>query len=312
MGHCAAAALFTGSSAFAQDYEPDPVNFTGSYTSSFATMGTGTVAPAGWTGVTEAGAHNTFVPAGDYNVVTDTVQTTSTNPNFTTGTLTAASMEYLVPTQGSSTGKGSDIVNYQNTVATGYGTTEASESLGTDPSGNAATILELGLTNTTGQAIKAVNIAYDIDRFTTISGTTGDVPSGYPNSGVEEFPGYQLFYNLTTSSTSVDGWNPSTWVNVSSLNPTINMGTTGSVQVPNTVGITAIPTTTVSLASAWAADATIGFAWLDDNGEAPSPDQEIALNNVVIAAVPEPGSGVLGLVALGVAFTLLRLRRQRA
>ena len=298
-GLCALAILLSAPAAFAQ------VSFTGTYNadSSFAAMGTGSTTPTGWSGVSEAGGHNTFVPAGDYNVTTGTVQTTSTDPNFPAGTLSAAATEYLVPTQGSSTGKGTDIVNYQNTLATTQNG-EASESLGTDPSGNAATILELALTNTTGQAINAVNVAYDIDRFTTIS-DTNSAPSGYLNSSVEEFPGYQLFYSLTPSVAS-------SWVNVSSLNPTINMGTTGSVQVPNTVGITSVPTTTVSLASAWAAGATIDFAWLDDNGEAPSPDQEIGLNNVVISAVPEPGSGMLGLAAVGAAIALLRLRRQRA
>jgi hypothetical protein len=298
-----ASALVTPPRAFAQ------ASFTGTYTQNFSSMGTGTTVPIGWSGVSEAGSHYTFEPAGDYNG-TGTA-TVSANPNLSTGTLTASPVEYLVPTQGSSTGKGADIVNFQNTQATTQNG-EGSESLGTDPSGNAATILELALKNTTGQAINAVNIAYDIDRFTTISDTNG-VPAGYPNSSVEEFPGYQLFYNLTTSGSSVDGFNPNDWVNVASLNPTINMGTTaGAVNVPNTVGVTSVPTTTINLASAWAAGATIGFAWLDDNGQAPSPDQEIGLNNVVIQAVPEPRSFLLGLVAVGAVVTLLRLRRQRA
>jgi len=43
-----------------------------------------------------------------------------------------------------------------------------------------------------------------------------------------------------------------------------------------------------------------------------SPDQEIGLNNFDITATPEPNSFVLGLVAVGAAFTLLRLRCQRA
>jgi len=304
-GLCVLAALLSAPAACAQSA------FTGTYTQNFSSMGTGSATPTGWSGVTEAGSHYTFEPAGDYNG-TGTA-TVAANPNLSSGTLTAAATEYLVPTQGSSTGKGTDIINYQNTLATAQNG-EGSESLGTDPSGNAATILELGLTNTTGQAISAVNIAYDIDRFTTIS-NTNSIPAGYPNTGVEEFPGYQLFYNLTTSSTSVDGWNPNTWVNVSSLNPTINMGTVaGAVNVPNTVGITSIPTTTISLDAAWAAGKTIGFAWLDDNGQSPSPDQEIGLNNVVItaAAVPEPSAGLLGLVAVGAAMVLLRLRRPSA
>lgn len=295
-GVCVAAVVFGSSSAFAQ------VSFTGTYTQNFSSMGTGTTVPTGWSGVSESGSHNTFAPTvANY----DNDGVTGVSPNFTAGTLSAATVEYLVPTQGSSTGKGTDIVNYQNTLAT-IQNGEGSESLGTDPSGNAATILELNLTNNTGVAENAVNIAYDIDRFTTVS-NTNNITSGYVNTGVEEYPGYQLFYNLTPS-------NAATWVNVSSLNPTILMGTTGSINVPNSVGITAVPTTTVTLNSAWAAGSTIAFAWLDDNGYSPSPDQEIGLNNVVIsaAAVPEPDAGFLGLVAVGAAFTLLRLRRRRA
>ncbi|MEI9997896.1 MAG: hypothetical protein WDO13_01345 [Verrucomicrobiota bacterium] len=63
---------------------------------------------------------------------------------------------------------------------------------------------------------------------------------------MEEYPGYQLFYNLTPG-------NNSTWVNVSALNPTIDAGTTGAVQVPNSTGITSISDAQVTLNSAWAA-----------------------------------------------------------
>jgi hypothetical protein len=289
----ALATLFTAPAAFAQ------ATFTGTYTQNFSSMGTGTSVPAGWSGVSEAGSHFTFSPnvANEYDDGDAPV-----NPNFTAGALTSAAVEFLTPTQGSSTGKGSDIVNYSNTLATGQNG-EGSESLGTDPSGNAATILELSLTNTTGSAISAVNLSYDIDRFTTVSDTNGN-PSGYANSSVEELPGYELFYNLTPS-------NPATWVNVSSLNPTVNMGTVaGAVNVPDTVGITVVPTTTVTLDSAWASGSTIAFAWFDDNASASSPDQEIGLNNVVIAATPEPNSAALGLIAVGGAVLMLRLRRR--
>jgi hypothetical protein len=292
-----AAALFAGPSAFAQ------ATFTaGSYTQNFSSMGTGTVTPTGWSAVSESGSHNTFSPnvSGESNA-----SVAPLNPNFTAGTLSTSPIEALTPTQGSSTGKGVDGVNWVNSDAN-ISAGEGTHSFGSDPSGNAATILELSMTNNTGSAINAVNIAYDIDRFTTVVDNNG-VSSSAPNYGVEEFPGYQLFYNLTPSNTA-------TWVNVSSLNPTVNMGTTGGVQVPNTVGITTVPTTMVNLNSAWTAGSTISFAWLDDNGYSPSPDQEIGLNNVVIsvAAVPEPSSGFLGLVAVGAAFTLLRLRRRRA
>ena len=270
----------------------------GGYTQNFSSMGSGTVLPTGWSGVSEAGSHYTFAPnvANEYN---DSMP--FQNENFTAGTLSASAVEYLTPTQASSTGKGTDVVNWVNSpadIAAGEGT----ESLGTDPSGNAATILELSMTNNTGSAITAVNLSYDIDRFTTISDTNNS-PTGYANSSVEEFPGYHLFYNLTPSNTA-------TWVDVTSLDPTVNMGTTGAVNVPNTVGITAIPTTTVNLGGTWAIGGTIAFAWFDDNGSAPSPDQEIGLNSVVIAAaVPEPSSFALGAVA-AITLVVMAIRRR--
>jgi hypothetical protein len=269
------------------------------YTQNFSSMGTGTTVPVGWSGVTEAGSHFTFAPdvANEYND-----GQAYQNENFTAGTLSASSVEHLTPTQGSSTGKGSDIVNWSNTLATGANG-EGSESLGTDPSGNSATILELSLTNNTGSAITALDLSYDIDRFTTISDTNGN-PSGYANSCVEEFPGFHLFYNLTPS-------NAATWVEVTSLDPTVNMGTTGAVQVPNTVGITVIPTTTVDLNGSVANGSTFALAWFDDNGSAASPDQEIGLNNVSVSAeaVPEPSSLTLCFAAAGFAFLFRRLRQ---
>jgi hypothetical protein len=276
------------------------VSFTGDYSQNFSGMGTGTTLPTGWSGVSEAGSHFTFAPnvANEYNS-----NAPFQNENFTAGTLNASAVEYLVPTQGSSTGKGTDVVNFQNSQATA-GNGEGSESLGTDPSGNAATILELSLTNNTGSALSALNISYDIDRFTTISDTNGN-PAGYANSSVEEFPGFHLFYSLTPSVAS-------SWVDVTSLDPTVNMGTVpGAVNVPNTVGITVVPTTTVTLNGTIANGQTFALAWFDDNGSAPSPDQEIGLNNVVVSEVPEPSANALtGLSGLALA-AFLFFRRQK-
>jgi hypothetical protein len=122
---------------------------------------------------------------------------------------------------------------------------------------------------------------------------------------VEEFPGYHLFYNLTPS-------NNSTWVDVTSLDPTVNMGTTGAVNVPNTVGITAAPTTLVNFGSNVASGGTVTFAWFDDNGVSPSPDQDLGLNNVSIQAVPEPSPVGLGLIGVCTMLGMLYLRRRVA
>jgi hypothetical protein len=285
---------------FGHSAQADSASLTSAgYTQNFSSMGTGTTVPTGWSGVTESGSHYTFAPdvSNEYND-----GNAYQNENFTAGTLSASSVEHLTPTQASSTGKGTDIINWSNTLAT-VANGEGSESLGTDPSGNSATMLELSLTNNTGSAITALNVSYDIDRFTTISDTNGS-PSGYANSSVEEFPGYHLFYNLTPS-------NAATWVDVTALDPTINMGTTGAVQVPNTVGITTIPMTTVTLDGSVANGATIALAWFDDNGSAASPDQEIGLNNVSVSAAEAPEPSSLTLCFAGVAAVVFLVRRPR-
>lgn len=290
LGLCGAAALFTGSSAFAQA----SLSAAG-YTQNFSSMGaTGTTAPTGWSVVSEAGSHYTFSPnvANEY-----TDGNAAQNENFTAGALTT---ESTLSTSASY--DGAEGINFSNTLATTQNG-EGSQSLGSNPSGTAGTILELSLTNNTGSAISSINLSYDIDRFTAITNTR-DIPSGYANTGVEEFPGYHLFYNLTPS-------NNATWVDVTALDPTVNMGTVaGAVNVPDTVGITVVPTTTVSLGGSVANGSTFALAWFDDNAISPSPDQAIGLNNVVVsaAAVPEPSSIALGLVAMSLAAVMIRRR----
>jgi hypothetical protein len=272
------------------------VGFNGDYSQNFSSMGTGTAAPTGWSVYSEAGSHATFAPSGSY--------TAGVSPNFTTGALSLEStLTVATPTQGTSGAKGVVGYNFSNPLATA-GNGEGSRSLGSSPSGNAATILQLSLTNNTGSALNALSLSYDIDRFTTTVDNNGDSTTS-PNYGVEEYPGYQLFYNLTPG-------NNSDWVNVSSLNPTIDAGAGGNVSVPNSVGITVVSPTTIQLASSWTAGSTLDLAWFDDNAESPSPDQQIGLNNVNVAVAPEP-SAVVMLAVGGVALLLLAARRaQRA
>lgn len=227
------------------------VIFTVSYSQNFNSM-TGTSAPTGWSVYSEAGSNSTFAPPG--------TAVAGVAPNFTAGTLTAE------PTLTADTPSGQDGAggfNWTNSLAT-VGNGEGGHSLGSSPTGTAATILQLSLTNNTGSAINALTLSYDIDRFTTTSNNNGVVGTA-PNAGVEEYPGYQLFYNLTPG-------NNSDWVNVSSLNPTIDAGTGGTVSVPNSVGITVVNPTTVQLSSSWPNGGTLELAWFDDNAESPSPD----------------------------------------
>ena len=274
-------ALAFNSTALAQ------VLFNGSYDQNFSSMGTGTAAPTGWAVYSEAGSHATFAPSGSY--------TAGVSPNFTAGALT---LESTLTAGTPTTQKGLVGYNFSNTLAT-VANGEGSRSLGSSPSGNAATILQLSLTNNTGSALNALTISYDIDRFTTTVDNNGDNTSS-PNYGVEEYPGYQLFYNLTPG-------NNSDWVNVASLNPTIDAGTGGTVTVPNSVGITVVSPTTVQLTGTWAAGSTLELAWFDDNAESPSPDQLIGLNNVAVSEVPEPST--VALFGFGVFAMLAAMRR---
>ncbi len=110
-------------------------------------------------------------------------------------------------------------------------------------------------------------------------------------------PGYWLFYSLD---------NGSTWTNVSSLNPT--RSGPGGVIVPNSIGVTNVPATTITLGSAWANGANLRLRWFDDNAQSPSPDQLLGLDNVAINTVPEPAT--TGMLAVGTSL-LIRMRRRR-
>lgn len=129
--------------------------------------------------------------------------------------------------------------------------------IATSPTGIAGVAIQCpAFTNTSGNAITSFDISYDIKRFTVGA------------AGSEELPGFWLFY-------SVDGG--TTWVNVSTLNPTL-------ANIPNTTGITSIPTTTVTLSSPWNAGGNLQLRWVDDNAISPSPDQIIGLDNFTISA----------------------------
>ncbi len=200
---------------------------------------------------------------------------TGVAPNLTAGALTTKS----ISTQTTPSGTSANGLNYNVSGTTGV---SGDRALGTSPTGTAAMILELSLTNSTGSAINALSLSYDIDRLTTTTGNNSAYSSS-PTVGLEENPGYQLFFSLN---------NGSTWTNVSSLNPTLSGP--GGVVVPNSVGVTNVSDPLLNLGSAWAAGSTLKFAWVDDNAQSPSPDQLLGLNNVSIsaAAAPEPNSAM--------------------
>ena len=132
--------------------------------------------------------------------------------------------------------------------------------LGSSPTGTAGNILQLRLLNNSGAALSGIQVGYDIRRFTAAS-------------AANELPGFWLFY-------SVD--NGITWVNVSALNPVLSGG---AVNVPNTVGVTTVPLTTVTLSSAVAVGAELRLRWVDDNAVQSSPDQVVGLDNVSVQSL---------------------------
>ena len=148
------------------------------------------------------------------------------------------------------------------------GSSSSDRVIATSPTGVTGNAIQLRLVNNTGATLTGIQVGYDIRRYTAAS-------------TANELPGYQLFY-------STDGG--TTWVNVSALNPTIS-GSTGVI-VPNTVGVTTVALTTVTLSSSVAAGSELRLRWVDDNAQQTSPDQIIGLDNVTITAVTSTGPTV--------------------
>ena len=144
--------------------------------------------------------------------------------------------------------------------------------LGSSPTSGAGIVLQLTLSNTTAAGITALNIGYDIRRFTVVS-------------TANELPGYRLFYSLDSGAS---------WTNVAALNPAV---TGAAVNVPNSVGVTTVAATAVTLSSVWSAGSSIRFRWIDDNADQTSPDQIVGLDNVAITAT-QFASGTPPTVAL--------------
>lgn len=157
-------------------------------------------------------------------------------------------------------------------------TATADRVLATSPTTVSGSALQLSLTNDTGASFSELVVSYDIVRFTSVT-TAG------------ELPGYWLFYSL-------DG---STWTNVSALNPTL-------ATVPNTVGVTNVAATRITLDGAVAPGAELLLRWVDDNAAQTSPDQILGLDNVQVTAVPEPAS--MALLAMGLGFMGIAARRR--
>lgn len=141
-------------------------------------------------------------------------------------------------------------------AAAGGNTTD--RMIATSPTSVAGVAIQLQLLNNSGGYINQLVIGYDIYRINA-------------TSSVNELPGYQLFYSLD---------NGTTWTNIQPLNPTVS-GPNGII-VPNTIGMTNVLPTPVTLSGNWNPGNPILFRWVDDNGVPTSPDQMYGLDNVSI------------------------------
>jgi len=231
-----------------------PAPFT--YSQDFNGMRDGTSAPDGWTVYAISGSHDRFKPLDD----TLGIGGLPTGDDIKGG----SEQEVLIPAtpDTSASQKGRSGFNW----AIGGSATE--RSLGTSPSGVAAVVLELKLTNG-GPATKHLDVAYDVRVLsTTVVGNKGYATSGY--DGIEELPGYRLYYSLD---------NGATYTNIASLN-------SDGHQWPNTIRTVHLAAPDVALNGSWNANAVLFLRWVDDNAQSPSPDQKLGLDNLTIRALP--------------------------
>lgn len=228
-------------------------SFISSYTQDFNGMGTaGTAPPLGWSVWTGPGTSNVL-----WTAATGIVGGPSSTLD-TVGQMTLSTAALTVSS--------APAANANNGYNAGAPGNSANRMLGSAPTSVGGMAFQLELTNSSGGAISSIRVAYDIQRFTA-------------PSTVNDLPGYWLFY-------SVD--NGANWINVSALNPVVSGG---SVNVPNSTGVTQVTSTTVNLNSPWAANGTLRLRWVDDNAAATSPDQIFGLDNVSIV-IPQPAPTV--------------------
>jgi len=238
------------------------ISFTGNYSENFNSWvgGGSATLPTGWKAYGLAGNNVTFVNG---TPIAPAAVAAATAGNQTLATWDPPATAFKVQDQLASAGTG---------VA-------GDRALATGPTGDAATAIELALTNNTGNPLSSLVVSYDMK----VLQNGAVIPD-------PELPGYSFFY-------STDG---AAWNAISSLS------LSGSV-----TGTTYHGSATLALASPVATGNNIYFRWVDDNSAPASPDQMFAIDNVSVAtnAVPEPSTLVL--LGVGAAGLLVRVLRRR-
>jgi Bacterial Ig domain/Calcineurin-like phosphoesterase len=209
------------------------------YSQTFDSMGTtGTTPPAGWSVWNNSGGSNSTWTAA-------------------TG-IPASALPSMVAITGALGIANPPTATNNNGFNAGLTVGATDRMLGTSPTTNAGTALQIELTNVSGSAFNVVHLNYDTQRF--------NAPAS-----VNELQGYLVFYSLD---------NGASWTNVSDLTPVL--AAPGKVIVPNTAGVTTFSGTNIALSSPWNNNSTLRIRWVDDNGVPTSPDQMYGLNNVVV------------------------------
>ena len=241
-------------------------SFTGSYSQNFDSLGTGSDlgSLAGW-------SHHGAL-GGDNATWMPSIPASGTISAATAGTVNNSLS--VNSSAASATGRSSSRgYNFALSGST------SDRCIGTSPTTTAGNLFQLRLTNNTGAAVNGVRISYDMRRFTSVS-------------SANELPGYWLFYSTN---------NGTTWTNVAALNPALSGAT---VNVPNTVGVTNVPLTTITFPAAVANGSEIHFRWVDDNADQTSPDQIIGLDNVVVQLAQQAPTVSLTSPSPGASFTV--------
>ncbi len=130
--------------------------------------------------------------------------------------------------------------------------------LGTDPTGIGAMVIELALTNSTGTNLPGIIFSYTLKCMTNGTGGSGNESA--------ELPGYSFFYSLTGGATAAE------WTKVTALcNGNYIQGT-----ISNT------PAAAITFSIPLTNNGLMYFRWADDNCQATSPDQMLAIDNISI------------------------------